>query len=303
MTDEAICFVQCGRAITRGEVDAVCSLVWDLRQLARRSIAEAVCEQLGWFTASGNYKLDAGRRLLERLESEGIVELPEKRAPWGNPSKGARIKVDSEITQPEISGALADIGPVDLAVVTDRAVEAVWNDCVARHHYLGYSRPIGCFLRYFVTAPRHGVLGCILLAGAARAIHARDEWIGWSRGQRLRNLAWVINNSRFLILPWVRVAHLASHVLGQLSCRVADDWEGRWGYRPVLVETFVDPSRYRGTCYKASNWEYLGETTGEGLARRGRAYRSSPKGIFVKPLIPGFRKTLCAEHLMGRVWE
>jgi hypothetical protein len=141
-----------------------------------------------------------------------------------------------------------------------------------------------------------------LLAGAAKAIRTRDEWIGWSRQQRQRNLAWVINNSRFLIMPWVRVLHLASHVLGQLSRRVADDWECQWGYRPVLMETFVDSRRYRGTCYKAANWQELGETTGEGLARRGKQYHSTPKKIFVKPLIPEFRDHLCAQALEGRVW-
>ena len=164
---------------------------------------------------------------------------------------------------------------------------------------MGYKPSAGCRLRYFVESER-GRLGCVLLGGAARAIGVRDRWIGWRRGQRLRNLGWVVNNTRFLIFPWVRVAHLASHVLGQLARQVGEDWLGRWGYRPVLLESFVDPARYRGTCYRASGWELVGQTSGRGLARRGKQYRSSVKLVFVRPLVAAFRELLCSEALVGR---
>ena len=141
------------------------------------------------------------------------------------------------------------------------------------------------------------------MAGPARAVAVRDEWIGWTRAQRLRNLGWVVNNTRFLVFPWVRVAHLASHVLGQLARQVGQDWQGRWGYRPVLLETFVDPARYRGTCYRASGWEVLGQTTGQGLARAGKAYQSQAKLVFVRALGEGFRQVLCADALVGRQVE
>jgi hypothetical protein len=141
----------------------------------------------------------------------------------------------------------------------------------------------------------------VLFSGAAKALRARDQWIGWTEQQRLRNLAWVINNSRFLIFSWVRIKNLASHVLGQIERRIGQDWERHWGYRPVLMETFVDPRHYEGSSYKGANWILLGETTGEGLVRQGKIYTTSPKKIFVKPLVKEFRTLLCSESLKGRV--
>jgi hypothetical protein len=138
-----------------------------------------------------------------------------------------------------------------------------------------------------------------VLSGPAKALTARDRWIGWEDRQRLKNLPWVLNNSRFLIFPWVEVANLASHVLGQLARRVGDDWEARWGYRPLLLETFVDPAHFHGGCYRAAGWELLGRTTGEGLVRPGRQYRTSPKLIFAKPLQADFRRLLCSDQLKG----
>jgi hypothetical protein len=166
-----------------------------------------------------------------------------------------------------------------------------WNATVERHHPLGYRGAFGFRLRYFIQG-RNGCLGCIPLSGAAKAIAARDQWIGWDAATRLNHLARVVNNSRFLILPQVRIPHLASHVLGQLARRVGDDWETHWGFRPWLLETFVDPARFRGTCYRAAGWSCLGTTSGRGLARPGREYRSTPRLVFVKPLTTDFRRGL-----------
>ncbi len=133
------------------------------------------------------------------------------------------------------------------------------------------------------------------LAGAAKSMRIRDRWIGWTENQRLRNLGWVINNTRFLILPWVKIRYLASHVLGQITKSIRIDWQERWDYEPVLMETFVDPQRYEGSCYKASNWKHLGMTTGEGLPRKGKNYTTTQKMIFVKPLVKNFREVLCSK--------
>jgi hypothetical protein len=143
-------------------------------------------------------------------------------------------------------------------------------------------------------------LGCILLSGAAKVLRERDRWIGWSDRQRLANLPWVVNNSRFLIFPWVRVANLASHALGHLARRAAEDWEVRWGYRPLLLETFVDPAHFRGSCYRAAGWTLLGRTSGEGLVRPAKQYRTSPKLIFAKALQADFRALLGSNQLKGR---
>ena len=179
--------------------------------------------------------------------------------------------------------SLAELGPVALIALTAKKQRALCNAYLQRYHPLGYKRPFGYRQRYFIEAGSHR-LGCILLSGPAKALTARDRWIGWSDRQRLKNLPWVLNNSRFLLFPWVHVANLASHVLGQLARRVADDWEECWGYRPVLLETFVDPAQFHGGCYRAGGWELLGRTTGEGLVRPGQAIQNHPKTDFRQTL-------------------
>jgi hypothetical protein len=192
-----------------------------------------------------------------------------------------------------LAGSVGTLGPFRVVPVTEKEKIGLWNEYVNRYHYLGYKQPFGCSVRYFITS-EHGKLGCLLFSGAAKGLRERDKWLGWSKDERLKNLGLVINNSRFLIFPWVKIKYLASHVLGQAVRRVCDDWQQRWGYRPVVVETFVDPERYTGTCYRAANWLYVGDTTGTGLARQGKSYTSSPKKIFVLPLVPDFRTVLCS---------
>jgi len=267
--------------------------------LSRWELAQTICEHLGWLTASGTYKTDACLKLLQRLEAKGRLRLPAKRAI--SPQRHAPI-VFTPRTGPraEIGGSVHDVGPLRVEVVKGRETTGLWNEYVSRYHYLGYKRPFGCALRYLVESP-HGLLGCLVFQGAAKALRARDEWIGWTKGQRLRNLPLVINNSRFLILPWVKVKNLGSHILGQALRRIRDDWQERWGYRPLLAETFVDPQRYEGCSYKAANWHYLGMTTGEGLPRKGKHYTTTPKKIFARPLVADFRALLCSEQLNGRL--
>jgi hypothetical protein len=293
--------VQCGRKITVEELAEIKETVELFPNLSRTELAETLCENLQWLTASGGHKNDACLKLLSKLEAEGIDKLPEKRKihiSAGRPK--AILRTKRTAPQSDIVCSLRELGPVNLQTCNDRKSSGLWNEYVWRYHYLGYKKPFGTFLKYFIVCDI-GVLGCLLFAGAAKALGVRDKWIGWGENQRLRNLAWVINNSRFLIFPWIRVKNLASHVLGQAVRRVKDDWNERWGYGPVLLETFVDPERYHGRCYKASNWEKLGMTPGKGLIRKGKKYTTTPKLIFVKPLAKGFRSLLCSDHLKGRV--
>lgn len=286
--------VQSGRKITPEEVEQIRLTVELFPNLARWELAETLCEHLGWRTAAGGNKADACMKLLERLEQQGLISIPARRWKWGPRSPGDPPMTDRTTARAEVTGALAELGRVWLDVAGRGEEEALWNEYMARHHYLGYHKPFGCPLRYFVRS-REGVLGCVLLAGPAKAVAVRDRWIGWTREQRTANLPWVVNNTRYLILPWVHVRHLASHVLGMVARQVAGDWYQRWGYRPVLMETFVDPSRFRGTCYRAAGWVELGRTTGQGLAREGRTYKTTPKTVLVRPLDPGFRAKLCSE--------
>lgn len=291
--------LQSGREIKGEELDVIQETVRLFPYLSRSELAKTISEHLCWFTASGRCKRDACLKLLERLEAEGCVRLPEKRAT--SPRKRPGI-VFTGRTEPkaEICGSVGEIAPIRVELVNGGQQRRLWAEYVSRFHYLGYRKPFGCSLFYFIESP-HGLLGCLLFQGAAKALRVRDEWIGWTKGQRLRNLAWVINNSRFLIFPWVKVKNLGSHSLGQALRRIRDDWEERWGYRPVLAESFVDPERYEGISYKADNWVYLGKTTGRGLPRNGKSYTSSPKKVFVRALVSDFRALLCSEQLHGRV--
>jgi hypothetical protein len=294
---------QCGRVITIREVEEIISTVADFPQLSLSVLAETICEHLEWYTATGRYKKDACLKLLIGLEKSGLIRLPEKKKrPVGSAGQSQRSNTAKEdFNQTEMCGSLQTIQPVTVEVVTSRADVNLWNRLVGRYHYLGSPRPFGCFVRYFAKSSSGDIVACALFSGAARALTARDQWIGWDKRQRLRNLPWVINNSRYLILPRVKISFLASHILSLISLQITQDWEAQWGYRPLLMETFVDPLKYSGVCYKASNWQCLGQTSGRGLVRRGKSYRTSPKLVFVRPLAKNFRKRLNTEPLVGKI--
>ena len=295
--------VRCGRKITAQEIEAAQETVRLCGGLSRRELAETICEHWGWVTASGMPKLTACLKVLEELEQQGKLQLPPKKKKKKLSTERVRGAKHTKRTEPPdkvLVGKLSDVSPVRLEIVEGRDQAKLWNEYLDRHHYLGYSKPFGCTIRYFIVCDK-GRLGCMLMAGASRAIKVRDEWIGWSNLRRQQNLPWVINNTRFLIFPWVEIRHLASHVLGQLSRRVQEDWQQRWGYEPLLMETFVDPAEFSGTCYRAAGWIEAGRTTDQGLRRKGQVYTSTPKLIYVKPLSKDFRERLCASPLQGRV--
>ncbi len=284
--------VQCGREISIEEIEEIKETVAVFHQLSSVELAMTICEHLEWYSASGTPKTDACLKLLGKLESEGVLKLPEKKVILHR-APGKLCRTERTELQSPIEGSLGDMGLVRLEIVRGREETGPWNEYVDRYHYLGYKHPFGCYARYFVESNR-GRLGCLLFSGAAKALRERDRWIGWSESSRLRNLGRIVNNSRFVIFPWVRVKNLASHVLGQAVRRIEQDWQQRWNYRPVLLETFVDPRYFEGTCYRAANWQYLGMTTGEGLVRKGKSYTTSPKKIFVKVLADDFRTVLCS---------
>lgn len=242
--------VQCVREIKNDEFKQICETVETFSNLSLTELAHTICEHLGWHTASGKNKLDACRKLLQRLESQHLIRLPAK-----DESSAIRISkpkqpVASDKTRPqkEVSGTLSDIGPIGIRVAQDKEEVSLFNEYLHRYHYLGYKRPFGCHLRYFIEV-QGAILGCLLFSGAAKALTSRDQWIGWNVNERLKNLGFVINNSRFLIFPWVKIRYLASHVLGKAVRGLVQDWEERWEYRPALLETFVDPQYFEGTCY------------------------------------------------------
>jgi hypothetical protein len=269
--------------------------------LSRTELARTICEHWGWVTASGSYKVTACLKVLEQWEGRGLLRLPGKRpmTRWKTDRACGAVLTQRTNSGSPLVGELSQAGSVWLEVVASTDGGQWWKEYVERYHYLGYRQPFGCFLRYFIASSA-GLLGCVLMAGAAKALAARDQWIGWERSRRQQNLPWVINNTRLLIFPWVRLRNLGSQALGQLARRVQQDWQARWGYAPLLMETFVDPAQFSGTCYRAAGWLALAKTTGRGLARAGQVYQSTPKLIYVKALAEDFRQQLCGGSLTRR---
>lgn len=291
---------QCGRRLTTSELLQIQEVVELFPRLSPHELLKTICEHLNWRTASGGYKVDACRKLLEKMAVRGDVALPPKRACSKRQERQDRpASVPTPAPTESLTGKLRTCLPVRVVPLTDKEEVARCAVDVEHYHVLGYRKPIGCFAHYAIESAR-GRLGYLVLAGAAKQIGVRDRWIGWDDAHRLRNLPYVVNNSRFLLFPWVRIRYGASHVLSQMARRLAEDWAARWSYRPVLLETFVDPSRYDGTCYRAAGWIELGRTTGVGLCRPGRAYRTTAKKIFVRPLTEAFRVWLCRHHAPGR---
>lgn len=288
--------------ITSQQLQAARQTVRLCSGLSRLELARTVCEHWGWVTASGSHKVTACLKVLEDLAQQGLLQLPQKRKMTRWSTDQASGAVLTQRTQPgaPLVGGLSEAGRVELELVQDRDGKRLWNEYVDRYHALGYRQPMGCSLRYFIRS-EVGLLGCVLMAGAAKAIRVRDQWIGWSRPRRAENLPWVINNSRLLIFPWVRIDHLGSHVLGQLARGVQADWLERWGYGPLLMESFVDPEKFGGMSYQTAGWIKLGTTTGRGLRRAAHRYESTPKLIYVKALADDFRERLCGGPLPRRV--
>lgn len=282
-----------GRTITGQELDSIKETVALFGNLSRTELTHTICEHLDWRTPSGSNKWDACSKMLMSFEKKGWLSLPEKLQKKKTSPPVIHFSKNTDPGTPT-EKTLHELGTVQLVRAKTRNEIKLWNEYLDRYHYLGYKRPFGYRLKYFIRA-QGTLLGCILFSGAARALTCRDKWIGWTTTQRQNNLPYIINNSRFLIFPWVKVKNLASHVLGKAADRAAKDWKKNWGFTPALMETFVDPEHYKGTCYTAANWTYIGMTTGKGLVRKGKTYSTQPKKIFVRHIDKNFRGRLCAD--------
>jgi hypothetical protein len=286
----------CGRHFSISEVEMMREVAAQCSALSLTEISRTLCELLDWKRPNGKLKNHECRLLLERLRDQGQMSLPVVQPCGGRGPRRARLTVRSD-PQPEISGSAGQFEPLRLTVVGAQGKEdtGLWAEYVERYHYLGHRVPLGASLRYWVRSECYPaqVLACLLWSSAAWQMAARDRWIGWSAEQRARNLPFIVNNSRFLLLPWVRVKGLASKILGHAARQLPDDWERLYGYRPLLLETLVEEERFRGTCYRAANWITLGRTQGRG--RMDREHRSPlrPKLLFVYPLCRNVQQRLC----------
>ncbi len=288
----------CGRLFSGPELEWMQEMARDYAALGVTEIARTVCELLGWKRANGRLKDQECRQLLERLRNQGWLTLPPVR---NSGPRGPRHIQLSEASAPQLplEGSAGEFAPLELQMVQSRSESRMWTELIERYHYLAYRVPMGANLRYLVRSRRSGeqVLACLLWSSPAWKMAPRDQWIGWNREQRTQHLPWVVNNSRFLILPWVRVRGLASKILGQCARQLPGDWELRYGYRPLLLETLVDARRFRGTCYRAANWIRVGQTQGRGrMDSKHRAHGLAPKDIYLYPLSRNVQQQLC-HHL------
>ena len=280
-----------GRRFTRHQIADIQETVAMFPNDSRNELSKTICEHLDWTTPKGDYRVAAGLRLLEHLEACGILTLPALRDTAAKSPRKPVVHVRASDPQPEIACTLAALEPLALEEATSPEDVALWNAFADRYHYLGCPRPFGPCIRWFVRDRRGRCLAILLFEAAALTLPARDEWIGWSAADRDRRLHLAVSNSRYLVMPWVRVDNLASKALSTALRRLPGLWEERHGCRPVLCETFVDPTRFDGACYRAANWETVGMTAGK---RSGRGAKPA-KQVLVRALDPGFRAILKGE--------
>jgi len=284
----------CGQAIRQDQVSEIAQIVATFPKLTRTELANTICELFSWKRPTGKLKTVECRQFLERLDARGIIQLPDCQTKYARRAKFSVDRTESSDTQAIISVKLGDLSPIRLRRVKNYAERQLWYEYIDRYHYLGYRLPFGAQLRYFIqSGMSHALLGCLQFSSPAWKIAARDRWIGWSDSERKRNLQKIINNSRFLIFPWVRVKNLASSVLAVAVKKVPPDWCECYGYRPVLMETLVDQKQFKGTCYKAANWVNVGQTTGRGrMDRKNERKGMAVKDVFAYPLTNRFRQEL-----------
>jgi hypothetical protein len=284
----------CGRTFTAQEVELMRAVAQDYAGLGVTEIARTVCELLDWKRPNGGLKNHECRQLLERLQAGGILTLPALRHLGGKGPR--RVDISQQRWEPEpVECRARECEPLELVLVEGKAESRLWREHVERYHYLGCRVPFGANLRYWVrNCDRE--LACLLWTSPAWKMQARDAWIGWSDERRQCNLQWIVNQGRFLILPWVRVKGLASKILALSARQLPHDWQTRYGHRPLLLETLVDATRFRGTCYRAANWIHLGQTSGRGrMDREHKNQGQAIKDIYVYPLVRDVRKYLCSD--------
>ncbi len=279
-----------GRTVTAEALRLIRRLLATHPAWHRTRLSRHLCEFWNWRAPSGRPKDMACRSLLLKLEARGLLTLPARQRPPVNAFRNRAIGAMPHETTP-VHGPLPALTPLRVEPVGDPDAAALVRCLLARYHYRGYPGQVGESLPYLVAARDGRPLACLLFGAAAWRLAARDAYIGWDGAARRQHLAGVTNNLRFLVLPWVTVPHLASHVLGRVARRIAADWVRRYGHRVVLLETFVDP-RFRGTCYRAANWVYVGQTQGRSRNDRAHQLHVPPKAVYLAPLTPRFRELL-----------
>jgi hypothetical protein len=280
-----------GRAVTDEDIVFVRDLIAQHPGLSRRRLSAKLCEAWQWKQANGALRDMVCRGLLLMLHRAGEIELPPVRQISLNPFVRRDRPQPVSVDTTPLSGSLNQFRPLSLPQVRRTAEEPLFNSLIEDHHYLGYEQPVGEHLKYLVYA-KDRPIACLAWSSAPRHLGSRDRYIGWSAEARRRNIRYIAYNTRFLVLPWVEVPHLASHILGRVANTLSRDWEQMYGHPVYFAETFIDPARFRGTCYRAANWKLLGLTTGRGKDSISRRPNRSIKEVLGYPLHPRFRALL-----------
>ena len=283
----------CGQPLQPQEIELLRQVTRDFPQLALTELAHTLCELLEWKRPNGSLKSRECYLFLLALHERGWLPWLQAPRPHARRPHQTRVAAESDPQAP-CTGPLQQWLPIELELIGNTSQRKLFEQYIQRYHYLGYRVPYGAQLRYFVRSlqePRP-LLACLLFTSAAWKMAPRDRYVGWSEAARPENLCRVVNNSRFLILPWVRIPHLASHILSRAARQLRVDWQQRYGVDPVLLETLVDRERYNGTCYRAANWVSVGLTQGRGRMDRTGKGQGSRKEIFVYPLDRRWQKQL-----------
>jgi len=284
-----------GRTITPEDTAFIRQLIADNPQDSRRRLSAKLCEAWDWRQANGQLKDMVCRGLMLELHRAGFITLPPRKQSPHNPLAKRKEPGRVEIDRSPIMGQVKNLGPLVIRQVRRSVQEGLFNSLIAQYHYLGYIQPVGEHLKYIVCVGERPV-ACFAWSSAPRHIGSRDRFIGWDKTLRQQNLHLMAYNSRFLVLPWVQVNHLASHLLGRIARRISGDWQQLYNHPICYLETFVDTERFLGTCYKAANWIYLGKTTGRGKDDQTKKQNRSLKAVWGYPLHRKFRQLLCEGH-------
>jgi Druantia protein DruA len=286
-----------GRKIGRAEIAEIQALIEANPKWSRWRLSWVLAQKWEWYSASGQLKDMAARTLLLKLQERGLITLPERKRP--PVVRGAQLigdLFDSLLPEP-VTADLASLQPLQIQVVAPKQPDDhTFQRYLAQHHYLSFGGPVGENLGYLIRSHAGVDLACLLFGAAAWQCAPRDQWIGWSAEQRAQGLPFIANNSRYLILPWVRVAQLANHILSQIAQRIDADWQRRYSHRLYLLETFVQQDRFRGTAYQAANWIHVGQTTGrtrQSQRHRDNQVHAPVKDIYLYPLSSDAQRDLC----------
>lgn len=282
-----------GRDIGEGDAAFMRDMIAQHPDASRLRLSQLLCEAWGWAQPNGALCDVICRSLMLTLHRAGHITLPPPRFSVPNNIVLRRQPAPVELDTSPVEISLAELQPLEFVLVRRTPAEALFDSLIHRYHYLGYTRPVGEHLKYLVRGRSGRLLAAVAFSSAPRHLGPRDRFIGWSAQTRRANIRLLAYNQRYLIPPWVRVPHLASHVLSRITRRLAADWQRSYGHPVHFVETFVDPARFKGTCYRAANWVYLGCTTGRGKDDRANKPNRPIKDVLGYPLLEGFREFLC----------